>query len=107
MDVTVSPRNSTVSAIMKYIRRGDIKSIYSLFGARAEVIEFLINEKSNIAGRALRDITLPSGSLILTVIRDGINRIPDGNFIINSGDTVITISKQESIAELEEVFMKK
>ena len=107
IDVTVSPRNSTVSAIMKYIRRGDIKSIYSLFGGRAEVIEFSINEKSSLAGQKLMDISLPDGSLILTVIRNGVNEIPDGSFAINAGDTVITIARLGSISALEEIFLTK
>lgn len=105
IDVTVSPRNSTVSAIMKYIRRGDIKSIFSLFGGRAEVIEFSISLRSDLIGRKLKDITLPAESLILTVIRNGINEIPDGGFVIKAGDTIITIAKLKSIPALEEVFL--
>ncbi len=107
IDVTVSPRNSTVSTIMKYIRRGDIKSIYSLFNGKAEVIEFSIKDKSRLIGKALKNIFLPPDSLILTVVRNGINEIPDGNFIINNGDTVITIVKLDSIQKLEEVFLSE
>jgi len=105
IDVTVSPRNSTVSAIMKYIRRGDIKNIYSLFNGKAEVIEFTIKEKSPLIGKSLKDIELPKDSLILTVIRDQVNKIPDGNFTLEQGDDVITIAKLDSIKELEEVFL--
>jgi len=105
IDVTVSPRHSTVSAIMKYIRRGDIKNIHSLFYGKAEVIEFSVKDKSILIGKSLLEITLPPQTLILTVIRNGVNEIPDGKFRINAGDTVITIAKQSAIQELEEVFL--
>ncbi len=105
IDVTVSPRHSTVSAIMKYIRRGDIKNIHSLFYGKAEVIEFAVNEKSILIGKSLKEITLPPETLILTVIRNGVNEIPDGQFKINAKDTIITIAKQNAIQELEEVFL--
>jgi len=107
IDVTVSPRNSTVNAIMKFIRKGDIKSIHTLFGDSAEVIEFHINDKSDLIGKALKDIKIPSDSLMLTVVRNNINEMPDGSFIVNNGDRIITIVKRESIHELENVFISK
>ncbi len=90
---------------MKYIRRGDIKNIHSLFYGKAEVIEFSVKDKSILIGKSLLEITLPPQTLILTVIRNGVNEIPDGKFRINAGDTVITIAKQSAIQELEEVFL--
>ena len=105
IDVTVSPRNSTVDTIIKYIRRGEIKSIHTLFGDRAEVIEFSISDKSEIIGIPIKDIKMPPDSLILTVVRNKINEIPDGNFIVLKGDIVITIAKRESIQALEKVFL--
>jgi len=107
IDVTVSPRNSTVNAIMKFIRKGDIKSVHTLFGHRAEVIEFLIKEKNPLAGSALKNIKIPPDSLILTVVRNNVNEIPDGNFIVNKDDRVITIARRESINALEQVFINK
>ncbi len=105
IDVTVSPKNSTVDAIMKFIRRGNIKSVHSLFHGRAEVIEFSISEKSGLIGKSLKEIELPPDCLILTIIRGSINEIPDGNFKILADDAVITIVKKASIPDLEEVFL--
>ena len=105
IDVTVSPRDSTVNAIMKYIRKGEIRSVHTLFGVSAEVIEFSISDKSDIIGVPLKDIKIPPNSLILTVVRNKINEIPDGNFVVLEGDRVITIAKRESIQALEKVFL--
>jgi len=71
--------------------------------------------KTNITGAAqgglnstnLKNIKIPPDSLILTVVRNNVNEIPDGNFIVNKDDRVITIARRESINALEQVFINK
>jgi trk system potassium uptake protein TrkA len=107
IDITVSPKKSTVDAILKFIRRGHIKSVHSLFENKAEVIEFIVPDKGPLLGKSLKEITLPRNSLILTVLRNGVNEIADGNTVIQANDTIITIAKKSSIKDLEEVFLDK
>jgi trk system potassium uptake protein TrkA len=101
IDVTVSPKNSTVDAIMKFIRRGNIKSVHSLFDGKAEVLEFLATEKSELVNTRLMDINFPSNSLILSVVRGNENMLPHGGLIISPGDLVIAIALKSSIPEIE------
>lgn len=101
IDVAISPKNSTVDAILKYIRRGNIKGLHSLFGGKAEVIEFIANEKSGLMGRRLKDLSFPENTLILSVVRGEKNILPDGELVIGPGDLVILIAAKESIPRLE------
>lgn len=105
IDSTISPKNSTVDAIMKYIRKGDIKSVHSIFDGKAEVIEFSIDNDNIMAGKALVDISLPENTLVLSVIRKKTSHLPTGGFVIMPGDVVILISSKESIARLEAAFL--
>ena len=105
IDSTISPKLSTVDAIMKYIRKGDIKSVNSIFAGKAEVIEFSIDDDNIMAGKRLRDIKLPVDTLVLSVIRKKRTKLPDGNFVIRPGDVVIIISSKESIARIEKFFL--
>jgi trk system potassium uptake protein TrkA len=107
IDATISPKNSTVNAIMKFIRRGDIKSVHTLFNGKAEVIEFSVDSDSPIAGKKLMDVPMPVNSLILSIIRDDHDTIPFGSFIFQSGDTVITIARKDAISDLEELFIRQ
>ncbi len=104
IDATISPKNSTVDAIMKFIRRGDIKSVHSIFDGKGEVIEFYVNEKNRLANCALKDIDMPENSLILSVVRDNKSILPDGNLVILPGDLVLIIASKTSIAQIEEFF---
>ncbi|ADD69736.1 TrkA-N domain protein [Denitrovibrio acetiphilus DSM 12809] len=104
IDSTVSPKLSSVNAILKHIRRGNIKSVYKIFDGKAEVSEFSVQREAPVSGKALKDIKLPSGSLILAVIRGGQNIIPDGNFALESGDSVITFCIKDTADSLQKFF---
>ena len=105
IDSTINPKNSTVDAIMKYIRRGDIKSVHSLFNGKAEVIEFTVSGASPIVNKRIMEIPMPDNSLILSVIRGNEDVIPTGNFVIGEGDTMIIIARKDAIPVLEEQFI--
>lgn len=106
IDSIISPKVSTVDAILKFLRRGDIRSVHSIFNGMAEVLEFKISNDSPVIGKKIMDITMPSDSLILSVIRGQQQEtIPDGNFILREGDTLISIVDKKSVADLEKALI--
>lgn len=104
IDSCVNPKSSTVDAILKYVRRGNIKSIHSLFDGKAEVIEFTADNSCRLLAKPIKDLEMPEGSLILSVIRNSDVMIPDGNFLIKEDDTIVVIVKKQSIAKIEDIF---
>ncbi|HOJ28879.1 MAG TPA: Trk system potassium transporter TrkA [Spirochaetota bacterium] len=102
IDVTVNPKLSTVDAIMKFIRRGNIKSLHSIFHGRAEVIEFSVDEKNPLVGKPLKEMLFPKNSIILSVVRNNTNILPHGNIVIEPNDLVIIIAEKTSIPDLEQ-----
>jgi len=106
IDATVSPKSSSVSAILKFIRRGNIKSVYTIFDGKAETIEFAIPESSLVVGKTVKDLELPAGSLVVAVNRKDKNYVPNGDFVIKGGDNVITFSRIEQVEQLEEIFSR-
>jgi len=106
IDVTVSQKSSMVNSILKLIRRGNIKNIYSFADGRVEVIELLV-ENSPLAGRRISDIKLPPHTLVVSITRDEANVLPDGTSSIHNGDHIILIAEKESIPKLEAIFTGK
>lgn len=102
IDATISPKLSSAGAILKFIRKGDVKGVNTIFDGKAEAIEFNISHSSYLAGKVLKELKLPDKTLIVAVLRDGKGVIPDGNFLIKPKDNVIIFANKESIAELEE-----
>lgn len=104
IDSCISPKNSSVDAILKFIRRGNIKNVYTVFDGQAEAIEFTVNHHSAIAGRAVKDLRLPNGCLIVAVKRHRKTIIPYGNLVIEGGDSVIVFIVHASIPKLEDIL---
>ncbi len=110
IDSTISPKNSTVDAILKFLRRGDIRSVHSLFARKvgvAEVIEFNAGRNAKMVGKKIKDIELPENSLILLITRGGANFIPSGDSLIQDNDTVLIIVSKNSIEKIDELFTRE
>lgn len=104
VDVIISPKNSVVSAVLKVVRRGQIRSIASLFGGQAEVIESIVDPQSGIAGQQIQELKLPEDSLIVSVNRDSDSLLPRGDMIVQNSDQLTIIARTEAISRVEELF---
>ena len=103
-DVIISPKYSVVNTILKFIRRGKVKSVHSIFGGLAEVIESTLDGSRGFVGRKLRDVKMPENSLIVAVMRNGSHIVPHSDYTLRDGDKLTMVAKTESIARVEEMF---
>jgi trk system potassium uptake protein TrkA len=103
VDVTVSQKNSIVNSILKLIRRGNIKNIYSFVDGKVEVIELLV-ANSPASGQRIGDMKLPPQTLIVSIAREGEDILPSGDSIVQNGDHIIVIAQKESVSKLESIF---
>ena len=104
IDAFINPRASTVSTILRHIRHGRVRDIYSIGDAEAEVIEAQVLSTSPIAGRAVRDIEFPEGAL-MGAVRKGDRVIkPTGDLRIEEGDIVVIFALTSDIPEVESLL---
>jgi trk system potassium uptake protein TrkA len=104
VDVIISPKYSVVNTILKFIRRGKVKSVHSIFGGLAEVIESTLDGSRGFVGREVREVRMPENSLIVAVTRNGSNIVPRSNYTLRDGDKLTMVAKTESISRVEEMF---
>jgi len=89
IDVALSPQVITASVILRFIRQGDLVSLMLFEGAKAEAMEFVVQQGAKILGNPLRKIDFPAQSLIGMVVRDGNAMIPDGNMVLQPNDRAV------------------
>lgn len=107
IDSCISATLSSVDAILKFIRKGNIKNVYTIFEGQAEAIEFIVGSSNkNIIGKKIMDLKFPSGCLIIAVQRHRKTIIPTGSLVIEEGDSIITFAAHDEISRLEELFNK-
>ena len=94
----VCPKTNTASIILRYVRavenasNDSIKTLYKILDGEAEAAEFIAAEDSLIVGKPLRELKLKPGNIIACVSSGQKVIIPDGNTVINPGDSVIVIT---------------
>ena len=104
IDASVNPRATTVSSILRHIRHGRVRAVYSIGDAEAEVIEAQVMSSSPIAGLLIRDVDWPEGSIIGAIQKNDKVMRPIGNTKIEEGDVVIIFTLADDVPEVERLF---
>ncbi|MFO7759050.1 MAG: Trk system potassium transporter TrkA [Roseovarius sp.] len=104
IDAFINPRATTVSSILRHIRRGKVRAVYSIGDAEAEVIEAEVLSTSPLAGAALRDIDFPEGVLLGGVKTGDRIRKPTAGLRIEAGDVVVIFALAADVAAVEKML---
>lgn len=104
VDSSLSPRMSTVNAILRRVRRGRVMTVATLSGIEAEAIEFVVSQQSRIAGQALRDVDFPKNGVVGTILRGDEIVLPRGQDVLHPGDDVIVFATPDAIPAIEALF---
>jgi trk system potassium uptake protein TrkA len=104
IDAYINPRATTVSSILRHIRHGRVREVYSIGDAEAEVIEAVVLSTSPMAGQRLRDIDFPEGVLVGAVMKDGKVLRPTGELRIEEGDVLAMFAMAADVPEVERLM---
>ncbi len=104
IDAFINPRATTVSSILRHIRHGRVRGVYSIGDAEAEVIEAEVLSTSTIAGSVIRDVDFPEGVIVGAVKRGGEIKKPTGSLRIEAGDVVVMFAMAADVARVEQLL---
>ncbi|MDO4515102.1 MAG: NAD-binding protein, partial [Lachnospiraceae bacterium] len=106
----VYPRFITAEAIIAYVRaksnsRGsNIETLFHVFDARAEAIEFRVNDASSVTGIPLMNLKLKKDLIISFINRGGNILIPSGQDTIEVGDTVMVVTTHTGFQDIVDIM---
>lgn len=108
IDIAISPQQSTVSALLAHVRRGDMVRVHSLRRGAAEAIEAVAHgdpRSSKVVGRKLEDIDLPKGTTIGAIVRGEEVLMAHHDTVVQAEDHVILfIVDRKYTKEVEKLF---
>lgn len=110
LDCIVSALNVAVNNILRTVRTRSSRSsaavvrMYRLVSGQAEALEFLADGKMPFMHTPLKELEIHQDCLIAVIVRGNKVIVPFGNDTIESGDSVIIISKKLGISSLDEVI---
>ncbi|MFQ6093139.1 MAG: Trk system potassium transporter TrkA [bacterium] len=104
IDAAVSPRISTASAILRFVRRARVVCVAALKGCDAEAMELVAMPGSKIVGQPLKRVNFPKEAIVGAIIGRGKVIVPTGESMINANDEVVVFAKPEAISQVERFF---
>jgi trk system potassium uptake protein TrkA len=91
----VKPAVSATDLILRLIEhevpRYGLLHLLDLPQERLEIIEIEVSEGSPADGTAVRDLGIPEGSLVISILRDGTGFVPLADSVIRAGDEVLLV----------------
>jgi trk system potassium uptake protein TrkA len=72
IDIAVSPSYATLSALLRFVRRGDVVAAHSLRRGAAEALELIVHgdeKSSRVIGKPIEQIEMPKGATIGAIVR--------------------------------------
>lgn len=107
----INPTGITADNIVRYVRAmnnsmgSNVETLYKIAGGRAEALEFRVNKDSSaIVGKPLSALDLKPDVIIAAINRMGKAMTPNGQSTIEIGDTVIVVSTEMGLNDLEDIL---
>ncbi|HET8683358.1 MAG TPA: NAD-binding protein [Micromonosporaceae bacterium] len=104
IDVALPAATPLISLIEEATGAADTVALLRLAKAGVTVIETAITAQSRTCGRTLADITMPAGTLVVALIRDGTTVIPTSHTALRPGDELLVITHTADTADVHAAF---
>ncbi|MDC6349945.1 Trk system potassium transporter TrkA [Zeaxanthinibacter sp. PT1] len=105
VDTLINKKLLAANHIFRHIRKGEVVALTRLNNLNAEILEFIVKPKSEVAGNIIKELDFPRSAIIGGVIRDGVGIIALGNFRITPGDRVVVCCLPRAIPKIEKLFL--
>ena len=104
IDAFINPRSTTVSSILRHIRHGKVRNVYSIGDAEAEIIEAQVMSTSPIAGSRIGDMDFPEGVIVGGILKGDEMLKPNSSSKIEEGDVIALFALSKDIPEVERLL---
>ena len=109
----IYPKKITAESIVRFVRAmqnsygSNVETLYNLIENKVEALEFVVREVADYVDVPLAELERKENVLVAAIWRNGENIQPNGRTRIQVGDSVIIVTTQKGIDNLNELFHKK
>ncbi len=104
IDVTLDPRETTVSTILRHIRKGRIRDLHSIQNGKAEIIEAEVLDSSDLVGKSIGDLKSLAHVRVGMIVRGDVALTPKTSTTFEAGDRVVMLTLADAVKQVEQMF---
>ena len=83
-----------------------MESLYNLIPGQVEATEFIVGERSPLIGKPLLSLKFKENVLVASVMRGKQLIVPRGSTTLETGDSVVLVTKDLSLHSLSDAIKK-
>ena len=106
----ICPRELCSDDIVRYVRAmekhtGSAVSVHTIADGQVEAMEFLVDNTTRNCGKALKELKLREGVLLVSITHGSVTEIPGGDSSFHKGDTIVLVtSGRGKLRQLNDIF---
>jgi trk system potassium uptake protein TrkA len=104
---TVSATGSIMALIEHEVPEHGLIHLLELKKENLEIVEITLDATAACKGKTIKQVMLPPGSRLISVVRDGKAEVPDDSLQLEAGDSVLAILEPGREDELRRVLVKE
>lgn len=111
IDSIVSAKAATADEILSYVRArrnshssANVEAMYQLVDGKVEALEFIVKAETRYTNIPFKDLPLKANNLIACIARKHKIIIPGGDDSIQVGDSVIIITMEKQIQDIQDIL---
>ncbi len=104
LDRIVNPHLAMINSILHFVRGKEVQAAAILARLPGELIELKISAKHRWTGKAIKDLKIPAGAIIVTALRENKVQTATGDLVLAEGDRVVVYCLPASLSKMESIF---
>ncbi len=107
----VNPKDITADYILQFVRSmqasegSDMENLYKLANKEVEVLEFVIRDRTRVAGIPIQNLHMKKNILIGKIYRQGKLITPSGSDTLEAGDSVVVVAfRKERLKSIDDIL---
>ena len=104
LDRIVDPHLAMVNSILHFVRGKNVQAAAILARLPGELIEIMLSAKHKWTGKAIKDLKIPDGVIIVTALRGGQIKTATGDLTLAAGDRVVVYCLPDALPKMESLF---
>ncbi len=104
LDRIVNPHLAMINSILHFVRGKDVQAAAILARLPGELIELKLSAKHRWAGKAIKNLKIPAGVIIVTALQEGQVRTAMGDLVLMEGDRVVVYCLPSALSKMDSIL---
>ena len=106
IDITISPEDLTMGALLTHIRKGSILKAHSIMHGFVELLEIEVRDNldSKVLGKNIEQINIPNNTILCCIIRNNDFIFNTSNILLEQNDRLVCLVSKKDVKQIEDLF---